>query len=77
MARQSSLDISPEELRELSSRVNELVLEYFSEISELPVFPETFGGDTLEQVGTTLPAEGEPLERLDQRLSHDHKKQSS
>ena len=35
--RQSSLDISPEELRELSSRVNEVVLEYFSEVSDLPV----------------------------------------
>ena len=64
IARKSSLDISPEELRELSSRVNELVLEYFSEVSELPVFPETFGGDTLEQVGATLPNEGEALEGL-------------
>jgi aromatic-L-amino-acid/L-tryptophan decarboxylase len=62
--RSSSLDISAEELRELSSRVNELVLEYFSEVSQLPVFPETFGGDTLEQVGSALPSEGEPIERL-------------
>ncbi len=62
--RPSSLDVSPEELRELSSRVNELVLQYFSEVSGLPVFPETFAGDTLEQVGATLPAEGEPVERL-------------
>jgi len=64
MARKSSLDISPEELRDLASQVNELVLEYFSEVSELPVFPETFGGDTLAQIGAILPAEGEPLERL-------------
>src|SRR6266550_6908592 len=63
-SRQSSLDISPEELRELSSRVNELVLEYFSEVSDLPVFPETFAGDTLKQVGATLPVEGDPVERL-------------
>src|SRR5580765_2214597 len=63
-SRQSSLDISPEESRALSSRVNELVLEYFSEVSDLPVFPQTFAGDTLAQVGTTLPVEGEPLERL-------------
>src|SRR6266478_6312233 len=63
-ARHSSLDISPEELRELSARVNELVLEYFSEVSQLPVFPETFGGDTLEQIGSTLPAEGEPVDQL-------------
>jgi aromatic-L-amino-acid/L-tryptophan decarboxylase len=62
--RQSSLDISAEELRELSSRVNELVLEYFSEIFEFPVFPKTFGGDTLEQIGSRLPAKGEPLEQL-------------
>lgn len=64
LRRQSSLDISPDELRELSSRVSELVLEYFSEVSHLPVFPETFAGETVEQVGATLPAEGEPLERL-------------
>jgi len=64
LRRQSSLDISPEELRQLSSRVTQLVLEYFSEVSDLPVFPETFAGETLEQVGSTLPAEGEPLERL-------------
>ncbi len=62
--RPSSLDISPKELRDLSSRVNELVLEYFSEVSELPVFPGTFGGETLKQVGSTLPAQGEPVERL-------------
>jgi aromatic-L-amino-acid/L-tryptophan decarboxylase len=62
--RSSSLDISLEELRELSSQVNELVLEYFSEVSQLPVFPETFGGDTLEQVGSTMPSEGEPIELL-------------
>jgi aromatic-L-amino-acid decarboxylase len=62
--RHSSLDISTEDLRELSSRVNELVLEYFSEVSGLPVFPETFGGDTLQQVGSTLSADSEPVERL-------------
>jgi glutamate/tyrosine decarboxylase-like PLP-dependent enzyme len=64
LPRQSSLDVSPEELRDLSSRVNELVLHYFSEIVNLPVFPATVGGDTLAQVGATLEAEGEPLERL-------------
>ena len=62
--RSSSLDIPPDELRDLSTRVNELVLEYFSEVSELPVFPETFGGDTLKQIGSTLPAQGEPIEKL-------------
>ncbi|MEP6741206.1 MAG: pyridoxal-dependent decarboxylase [bacterium] len=63
-ARQSSLDISAEDLRELSLRVNDLVLEYFSEVSDLPVFPQTFAGDTLEQIGSTLPAKGAPVEQL-------------
>lgn len=63
-ARQSSLDLSEEDLRELSTRVNELVLEYFADVSELPVFPQTFAGDTLEQVGSTLSTAGEPVERL-------------
>ncbi|MFN2499945.1 MAG: aspartate aminotransferase family protein [Pyrinomonadaceae bacterium] len=63
-ARQSSLDLSTEDLRKLSTRVNELVLEYFAEVSELPVFPQSFAGDTLEQVGSTLSAAGEPVERL-------------
>jgi glutamate/tyrosine decarboxylase-like PLP-dependent enzyme len=62
--RQSSLDVSPEELRDLSARVSELVSQYFSDITNLPVFPVTSGGATLEQVGATLPVEGEPLERL-------------
>jgi aromatic-L-amino-acid decarboxylase len=62
--RSSSLDISPEELRELSSQVNKLVLEYFSYVSQLRVFPENFGGDTLEHVGSDLPSEGVPMERL-------------
>ncbi len=63
-ARQSSLDISTEELRKLSSRVNELVLEYFSEVSELPVFPETSAGATIKQIGSTLPSKGAPVDLL-------------
>ena len=63
-SRQSSLDISAAELGELSARVNELVLEYFSEIAERPVFPNTSGGATTAQIGSTLPTTGEPLEKL-------------
>jgi glutamate/tyrosine decarboxylase-like PLP-dependent enzyme len=63
-ARQSSLDLSEKDLRELSTRVNELVLEYFAEVSELPVFPQTFAGDTLKHIGSTLSATGETVERL-------------
>jgi len=61
---EASLDISRTELHELSSRVTQLVTEYFSEVSNLPVFPETRGGDTITKIGTTLPLAGEPLEQL-------------
>jgi glutamate/tyrosine decarboxylase-like PLP-dependent enzyme len=60
----SSLDISEAEMRELSSQVTQLVTDYFSEVSTLPVFPETSGGKTIGKIGASLPIEGEPLERL-------------
>ena len=60
----SSLDISEAEMHELSSQVTQLVREYFSEVSTLPVFPETSGGKTIGTIGASLPIEGEPLERL-------------
>ena len=60
----SSLDISEAEMRELSSQVTQLVTKYFSEVSTLPVFPETSGGQTIGKIGASLPLEGEPLERL-------------
>ncbi|MEP6569165.1 MAG: pyridoxal-dependent decarboxylase [Acidobacteriota bacterium] len=59
-----SLDISAAELHELSSRVTEMVTEYFAEVSTLPVFPDTSGGETIEKLGATLPVAGEPLEQL-------------
>ena len=61
---EASLDISPAEMHELSSRVTQLVTEYFSEVSNLSVFPETRGGDTIAKIGTALPLAGEPLEQL-------------
>jgi glutamate/tyrosine decarboxylase-like PLP-dependent enzyme len=51
-------------MRELSSRVTQLVTEYFSEVSTLPVFPETCAGKTIEKLGTSLPIDGEPVEQL-------------
>ena len=60
----SSLDISEAEMRELSSRVTQLVTEYFSEVSTLPVFPQTSGGKTISTMGASLPIEGEPLGEL-------------
>ena len=61
---ESSLDISDEDLRELSSQVNQFVTEYFSEISRLRVFPDTSGGNTTAEVGSTLSLSGELLEKL-------------
>lgn len=60
----ASLDISAAEMRELSSRVTQLVTEYFSEVSSLPVFPKTSGGKTIDKLGASLPLEGKPLEQL-------------
>src|SRR6478672_1669688 len=60
----ASLEISEAEMHHLSSRVTQLVTEYFSEVSTLPVFPETSGGKTILKIGATLPLVGEPLEQL-------------
>ena len=61
---EASLEISRAEMNELSSSVTQLVTEYFSEVSNLPVFPETSGGDTTAKIGTALPLAGQPLEEL-------------
>lgn len=60
----TSLDISRAALDEFSSKVSQLVADYFSEIRDLPVFPETHAGKTSNQVGTLLPIEGEPVADL-------------
>ena len=59
-----SLDITDDAMRELSAESVALVLDYFERISELPVFPDTSAEQIREQLQTTLPIEGEPLERL-------------
>jgi aromatic-L-amino-acid decarboxylase len=61
---EACLEISRAEMHELSSSVTQLVTDYFSEVSNLPVFPETRGGDTTAKIGTTLPLAGQPLEEL-------------
>src|SRR5216684_1682422 len=60
----SSLEISAAEMHQLASRITQLVTEYFSQVSNLKVFPETYGGKTTEKLGVSLPIEGEPLEEL-------------
>jgi glutamate/tyrosine decarboxylase-like PLP-dependent enzyme len=51
-------------MHELSSQVTQLVANYFSQVSAFPVFPETYGGKTIDQIGGALPTEAEPLEQL-------------
>lgn len=60
----SSLEISEAEMHELSSQVTQLVTDYFSQVTELPVFPDISGGQTTKKLGASLPIEGEPLDQL-------------
>jgi glutamate/tyrosine decarboxylase-like PLP-dependent enzyme len=60
----SSLEIPEAAMQELSSRVSQLVTDYFSKISSLPVFPETHAGETTGRIGEAFPIEAEPLEGL-------------
>src|SRR5882724_660606 len=62
--RSSSLDISAEALGELSLQAVGLVSEYLGKISELPVFPETIGGEATRLLGSALPVDPEPLDKL-------------
>ena len=61
---ESSLDVSAEELNEISSQATQLVFEYLTTISERPVRAENYAGKTLESIDVELSAEGVPLEQL-------------
>jgi aromatic-L-amino-acid decarboxylase len=63
-SRLSSLDISEQALRELSEKATALVLEYFSQVNELRVFPETSSGATVRRLGDQLPVDGDRIERI-------------
>ena len=63
-ARSSSLDISEEAMERLSSGVTALVVDYFARVPELPLFPEVSSGETLRRLGSELPLDGEPVEKL-------------
>ena len=59
-----SLDIDEDAMRELSNAAVELVTDYFAQIAELPVFPDTTAADIAARFAASPPIEGEPLERL-------------
>src|SRR6185295_9233545 len=61
---QSSLDVTEEELQEISGEANRLVFEYLTTISKRPVRAENYAGKTTELIDAKLSAEGVPLEQL-------------
>jgi glutamate/tyrosine decarboxylase-like PLP-dependent enzyme len=63
-ARSTSLDISEQALAELSALATSLVSEYFAQVSELPVFPETSAASVALQLDAPLLEEGVSAERL-------------
>lgn len=63
-SRRSDLGLSKAEIDSLSWQVTQLVTEYFGQVSDLPVFPQTSGGPTIAHLESRLPLAGEPLESL-------------
>lgn len=63
-SRSSSLDISPESMVELSSKITKFVTEYLTDVSDYPVFPPTAAGKTFASLDKDCAVEGEPLEEL-------------
>ena len=60
----TSLDLDPQEMRELSEKALALVTNYFSGISDLPVFPDTTAEELSARFDSKLPIEGESIESL-------------
>jgi aromatic-L-amino-acid decarboxylase len=61
---QSSLDVTGDDLQEISSQATKLVFEYLTTISERPVRAENYAGKTTETIDAELSADGVPLDRL-------------
>ena len=63
-ARPSSLDITEDAMHELSRQATALVTEYFSGISDLPVFPDTSAVELDGLLSSVLPVEGCAVEQV-------------
>jgi aromatic-L-amino-acid/L-tryptophan decarboxylase len=61
---QSSLDVTDDALREISSEATKLVSEYMATIGERPVRAENYAGKTTQSINAELSAEGVPLDQL-------------
>lgn len=64
MTDRTSLDLAPEAMRELSERALALVTNYFTGVSDLPVFPNTTAEELNARFDSALPVEGQSLESL-------------
>src|SRR6476660_7664602 len=64
MRTKSSLDVSEDALREMSSEAMELVIEYLTTISDRPVRAENYAGKTIGSIAAELSTEGTPLSQL-------------
>jgi glutamate/tyrosine decarboxylase-like PLP-dependent enzyme len=63
-ARPSSLELTTDEMRELSAQALQLVTDYFAHVAELPVFPDTSAATLDQLLDSELPVEGLPVERV-------------
>ena len=61
---QSSLDVSEDDLQQISSESTKLVFEYLTTIAERQVRAENHAGKTLAAIDTELSSEGRPLDQL-------------
>ncbi|HKG47651.1 MAG TPA: pyridoxal-dependent decarboxylase [Pyrinomonadaceae bacterium] len=60
----SSLDVSQDDLQQISFETTKLVFEYLTTISQRPVRAENHAGKTLAAIDTELSHEGRPLDQL-------------
>ncbi|MGB7924766.1 MAG: pyridoxal-dependent decarboxylase [Pyrinomonadaceae bacterium] len=63
-ARPSSLDITEDALRALSEQATALVTQYFTGVSDRPVFPTARASEFEALFSSPLPVEGSPVERV-------------
>jgi aromatic-L-amino-acid decarboxylase len=63
-SRASSLDINEDELRELSDQFVNLAHNYFANVSNFPVFPQTTGDEIAKQLDAPPPTKAQSLAEL-------------
>jgi aromatic-L-amino-acid/L-tryptophan decarboxylase len=63
-ARDSSLELSEDAMRDLSERMTALVADYFARLTSLPVFPETSAAEVSESLSRELPLEAVSVEQI-------------